>query len=530
LGPIEDSNHDRLDVVIGDDCRNGRLTPVSAAVFTQHDSFYHQLVQALPCAVVVVGSDGMFLEANPAAESILGLTHAELAALSIGQLSTRMINEDGDQLGDANNPILECLAKAQPQRERTIGIVRHDGQILWTIFFVVPLFDPDSNRFSGAGVSFIDISERKASEEKLRRSEQFHRLISEVSSDYGYSCKVAADGAAVMDEVTAGFTRVTGYTLEELNAQGGWASFIHPDDLLVKPVEVGARTQRGEPGMTELRIITKQGQTLWIRFSTRPIWDEKAQRVTRLVGAVLDISERVEAQQKIQEHAERLQVMSRRLLKVQEAERRRLACELHDEIGQLLTGLELTLAASQRFEPDELRKNHAKIQRLIRDLTKYIRDMSLRLRPTMLDDLGLLPALLWHFRRCEEQLEVRVQFEHSGLDERMDAETETAAFRILQEALTNVARHADVDSALVQVRREQGRVFLRVQDHGVGFDAEAALTSGVSTGLSGMRERALLLGGQFSIDSIFEQGTTIYAELPVQDKGELYAIDRGLGR
>src|SRR5262249_3404860 len=138
---------------------------------------------------------------------------------------------------------------------------------------------------------------------------------------------------------------------------------------------------------------------------------------------------------------------------------------------------------------------------VVRDLAGRVRDLSLRLRPTMLDDLGLLPALLWYVERYTARTGVRVRLRHAGLGRRFAPEAETGAYRIAQEALTNVARHAGVKEAAVRVDADAGLLVLCVEDRGVGFDPGAVRAGGQSGGLSGMQERAALLGGRLVIES-----------------------------
>jgi signal transduction histidine kinase len=142
--------------------------------------------------------------------------------------------------------------------------------------------------------------------------------------------------------------------------------------------------------------------------------------------------------------------------------------------------------------------------------------MALHLRPTMLEDLGLLPALLWHLERYTAQTGVQVAFKHSGVDgRRFPPAVEIAAYRIIQEALTNVARHARVSRASVTVSAGEGALFLDVADDGVGFRAEEVLRRPASAGLAGMRERGAALGGRVEIESAPEAGTRVTATLPL---------------
>ena len=193
---------------------------------------------------------------------------------------------------------------------------------------------------------------------------------------------------------------------------------------------------------------------------------------------------------------------------LEEAERRHLAKELHDEIGQSLTALKLRLSLLPASEP------LTQARTLVAELTERVSSLSLDLRPAMLDDLGLLPALIWLVERYTAQTGVRVEFTHANIEGRVAPAVETAAFRIIQEALTNVARHAAVPSVNVRAWRDGRSLSVQVVDGGGGFDFRHAIASGKSTGLSGMRERARALGGELAVESS-PAGTHLTAELPL---------------
>jgi signal transduction histidine kinase len=211
-----------------------------------------------------------------------------------------------------------------------------------------------------------------------------------------------------------------------------------------------------------------------------------------------------------------LRTFSRRLVEVQEAERRHIARELHDEVGQLLTGLTLLLEIGPRLHVDALTATVSEAHKLAQDLLGRVRNLSLDLRPPALDDLGLLHALLWHFDRYRAMTGVKVAFQQRGLDgRRFTAEIETAAYRIVQEALTNVARHSLVHEAAVQLTVNGAALFLEIADDGCGFDPDAAFDARSSSGLLGMRERARLLNGRLTVHSERGAGTRVIADLPV---------------
>src|SRR5262249_32481090 len=237
-----------------------------------------------------------------------------------------------------------------------------------------------------------------------------------------------------------------------------------------------------------------------------------------VIAVIRDITRRRMAEEAQRDYADRLQLLSRRLMEVQELERRKIALELHDEIGQVLTGLKLTLDVGSRLPPAEVTSNLEQARVLVNELMARVRKLSLDLRPAMLDDFGLLPTLLWHFEHYTAQTHVAVSFKHSGLERvRFSPELETAAYRLVQEALTNVARHARVVSVTVRIWADQRTLSIEVEDSGQGFDMHSVSTRETS-GIAGMRERATLLGGQLKIDSSVGRGTRLIAEFNVGER------------
>jgi signal transduction histidine kinase len=222
-----------------------------------------------------------------------------------------------------------------------------------------------------------------------------------------------------------------------------------------------------------------------------------------------EVAVRSEAERRAEENAARLQALSSRLLRVQEDERRALAQELHDQIGQLLTGLRFQLEAAREAAPSP---PLAEALEVSTELLGSVRALTLQLRPRMLDDLGLRPALEWQVKLFQRQTGVMVDLEVSLPPERLGTELETTVFRMVQEALTNVARHSGATSATVIVTAGDDALQVEISDRGCGFDAEAALARRDSLGLAGLAERVRLAGGRFDLFSRPGQGTRIHAE------------------
>ena len=217
------------------------------------------------------------------------------------------------------------------------------------------------------------------------------------------------------------------------------------------------------------------------------------------------------------QNAADLQRFSGVLIEAQEQERRRIARELHDEIGQLLVGVKLDAGTMMQRSTEPLDRNT--LQDVVANAGRAlqsVRDLSYLLHPAALDDLGLVAALASHIRQFSARSGIVVEFQHEGLEERMSRDSEIAVYRIVQEALTNVASHAHAQTCEVEVKRVEERLVVIVSDDGVGFDmAEARLGGRRGFGLVSIRERVLQLRGTMRILSAPGEGTQLRAEWPI---------------
>jgi signal transduction histidine kinase len=210
-----------------------------------------------------------------------------------------------------------------------------------------------------------------------------------------------------------------------------------------------------------------------------------------------------------------LQALSMRLLRVQEDERRTIARELHDHLGQLLTGLRFQLEAAHQAAPPQLQGPLKESLGTSDEIIRYLREMTQQLRPRVLDDLGLAPALEWHLSLFQRQTGITVTLDVSLPPSRLPGELETAVFRVVQEALTNVARHAGTTAANVTLTHGGNQLIVEITDRGRGFDVDAVQARRDSLGLTGLCERVILAGGRPEIFSRVGQGTRIHATFPL---------------
>jgi signal transduction histidine kinase len=228
---------------------------------------------------------------------------------------------------------------------------------------------------------------------------------------------------------------------------------------------------------------------------------------------------------------EELRLLSRRLLSAQEEERKNISRELHDVIAQTLTGINMRLAALKSKTTSSTRDLHKKIeitQRLVEKSVDIVHRFARDLRPAVLDDLGLIPAMRSYLKHFTEQTGIRTAFSAFAEVEKLDNPSRTVLYRIAQEALTNVARHARATHVKVSIRLDQDKVCMDIHDDGRGFQVEgvSAIKHSKRLGLLGMRERAEMIGGTFCVDSAPGKTTTVRIEIP-KDKTRAKLSPRG---
>jgi signal transduction histidine kinase len=221
---------------------------------------------------------------------------------------------------------------------------------------------------------------------------------------------------------------------------------------------------------------------------------------------------------------EQLRHLSRQILSAQEEERRRISRELHDEVAQVLTGVNLHLATLKKevtANTKDVKRKIARTQRLVEKSVNVVHQFAGQLRPPALDDLGLIPALHSHMKDFARQTGIRIRFMSfaRGRTKQLDSAKRTVLYRIAQEALANVARHAQATLVKVSVQKRDGEIRMEIKDNGKSFPVQSVLSAGKKKGLGllGMRERVEMVGGRFAVESSPGKGTTIRADIPFAD-------------
>jgi len=351
------------------------------------------------------------------------------------------------------------------------------------------------------------IAERNRVEAALRESEERYRELFENAKDAMY----VHDLEGRYTSVNHAAEKLSGYTREEIIGHS-FTEFIASDHVKnVRQRFCGKLAQKGETTY-EVEVIAKDGRHVPVEVSSRAIYENGI--IVGVQGTARDITERKQAQ-------DALQMFSRQLIEAQEEERRRIARELHDQIGQVLTAVKMNLHTVQRVcngaEAGAYIKDNVEA---VDEALRLVRDLSVDLRPPLLDDLGLVTALRWYVDRYAKRtsLVADVVVELNDPNERFSRELETACFRIAQEALTNVVRHARARGVTVRLARNENELYLSVKDDGVGFNPEALqkrAARAATLGLLGMQERAHAAGGAVEIHSRISKGTEIRLTLPL---------------
>jgi PAS domain S-box-containing protein len=376
-----------------------------------------------------------------------------------------------------------------------------------------PIFDETGAVVMVGGAS-VEITERVRTEEALRESEERFRELAENIEEVFW---MSDPKNTRIIYVSPAYERIWGRSRDSLYAfPKSWTEAIHPEDKGRVVERIANRELQGSHDLT-YRIVRPDGSIRRIRDRGFPVYGTSG-NIVRIAGISEDVTESKEAEEALQQANAQLHVLSRRLFQVQEDERRHLARELHDQIGQALTAAKIDLQAAQRLEErTSIVRRLDDIIAVIERLLQEARQLSLDLRPPLLDDLGLVPALRWCLDQQAQRADLRVEFFADPALERVDAAVETACFRVAQEALTNVVRHARAQTVSVELHRTPEALHLVVRDDGIGFDVMTA-EQGASLGLLGMRERVALLAGEMDCKSAPGRGTEIHAFFPVRTR------------
>jgi PAS domain S-box-containing protein len=366
-----------------------------------------------------------------------------------------------------------------------------------------------------------DITERRRVEEALRESEERYRQLVEHAPAAILEFDLENQKLVAVNDVLYEFL---GYTNEEIKSMKA-IDFLAEESQELYLERLG-KTLAGEtvPDTVEYKLRGKGGRELWARLNTRLVYDKGKPRMANIV--LHDITDLKRAGEALGESETRLRSLSIQLMKAQEKERMRLSKELHDELGQALALLKHRMRSIQ----NQLQKGQSSLQAECEETTHYmdeiienVRRLSRDLSPSILEDLGLTSALQWLAENFDKQYSLRTSFDFDNIDDLFPKAAQTNLYRISQEALTNIVKHAEARHVSFAVKENKGSVTLSIEDDGKGFDVNGVRTlhsPEKGLGLEVMDERARMLGASLHIRSQVGEGTRITLTIPIRELGK----------
>jgi PAS domain S-box-containing protein len=393
-------------------------------------------------------------------------------------------------------------------------VVRPDGSIRWIWDRGFPIKDHAARVYRVAGIA-EDVTDRKLAAVTVKQADDRIRLIIETIPAMVW--RIRPDG--VIDFINQRGLHYMGLSIEEAFQDS--TQTIHPDDLSRAMEKWRLDMAEGVPSEDEMRLRRADGEYRWFLIRTVPQRDERG-NIVNWYGTSTDIEDRKRAEDKLKATSEQLRVLSARLQSAREEESIRIAREVHDELGSTLTvlrweleGVKKTTSEPGKALPNgELKERLASMLELTDTMIGIVRRIASDLRPVALDLLGLEHAIEWHARQFRDRTGIAVHYESAAGGVELGPAQSTAVFRIFQEALTNVLRHARATRVDITVAEEAGVFVLVIGDNGRGI-TERERNNELSIGLLGMRERAHLIGGEIDVTGIDGEGTTLTLRLPV---------------
>jgi len=421
--------------------------------------------------------------------------------------------------------IREGMAKARGvpnySHENSYRIVRKDGQIRW-----IQEYSKNIHNHCGAPTAvqgiLYDITSSREAEESLRRSDERYRLLAENVKDVIW----ALDDNMRYTYISPSVEKTRGYTVEEAMGLAMEKIFTKSSYEKFQKVLSEVRALKGrendpcpEKACTfELEMVRKDGSTIWTEVTGSIAFDSQG-RPAGYVGMTRDITERKRAEQELKISREQLRNLHKHSQDVRERERTRIAREIHDELGQVLTALKMDIAYLAKKLPDSLCSLKKKTDLMLRSVDTTIQSVkriTMDLRPGLLDHLGLVAAMEWQAGEFQERTGIKCSLSVSPEDIPLRSDQSTTVFRIFQEALTNIARHARATEVKTILTAGGGVLKMTVRDNGIGITDEQ-IKSSKSYGLMGIKERAYFCGGKAKIIGRRGEGTTVVISIPFDE-------------
>ncbi|MEI9911367.1 MAG: PAS domain S-box protein [Bacteroidota bacterium] len=456
-----------------------------------------KLVDSLPGVFYFYDANGKFIRWNSQFEKVTGYSGAEIA----GMHPVQFFHDDEKEY--ITQRITDVFIKGVNDAEA--DLLTKNGDRIPYYFKAVLVNYEGQPCLLGTG---IDIAERKTYEEELRSSKKKYKLLFENNPLCMWMLRLP--DYKVIDVNNAALNQY-GYTREEFLALD--IAEIRPEEDRQKFRDITDTDFRSVHHAGTWKHKKKNGTIIYVDIVTHDIYYDGMPARFILAN---DITEKYIAEEKLKESYDAIRQLTEHLQKIREDERTHIAREIHDELGQQLTVLKMDLAwLNKKVEPGNtvLKDKVKELLSTINITVKTVRRIASELRPSLLDDLGLIPAMEWHLEEFEKRSGIQTGFSKPQTGGYLSDEVKIGLFRIFQESLTNVARHAEAKEVNVSLEQNDKKVTLTITDNGLGFNQENA--SKKTLGILGMKERTLMLGGEYTITGISGKGTTVLVSVPL---------------
>lgn len=465
------------------------------------------VIESSDNAIISTSPQGIIMSWNPSAGRIFGFSEQEAVGNSISIIVPEEKIEE-------HNKTLELLQKGETVGHFETARVRKSGDKIDVSMTASPIKNAAGEV---VGISMIarDVTKEKQDADKLRKSETQLKAAQRIAQMGSWEWDLSANTLNWSQELY----HIYGISPGETINFDRFLELVHPEDRRLVQSFVESKRMFS----IEHRIVRPDGDIRFIQARGEVISDSEGKPIS-LMGIAQDITDRKRADEQLRTSREQLRALSAHLQFIREEERSRIAREVHDELGQVLTALKMDISLlnqkllessavlPRRMLYEEIRSMSKKVDATIKSVRKIVTE----LRPEVLDHLGLKAAIEWQAQEFQS---------HSGIDCKLDPhmeaiemnnrDGETAIFRILQEALTNIARHSGASKVEIFLNRKDGEITMEVRDNGRGI-TDADMSKSRSFGLLGMRERAIFLGGDLEVTGTPGFGTSVKIQIPVK--------------
>lgn len=481
------------------------------------ESRYRGLVNMLDAGVVVHAGDTSIVMCNPKACELLGLTEDQLTGKKSFDKGWKFVSEQNITMLVEDYPVNQIIRTRKPLIDFVLGIYRpNKNDIVWATLNGFPVFGTN-DEVTEVVISFIDITNRKKAEIALKQNETFLRETQFIAKLGTFNHDVNIDqweSSEILDVIL-------GVASDYEKTYAGWKSLIHPDWVDEVTDYFRWKVKEGKPLYDiKYKIIRKNdGQSRWVHALGRLYYNEQ-NRLVKVIGTLQDITERKNAKEALRESQEQLKQFAAHLQNVREEERLILAREIHDELGQILIAIKIDLGMIKqkmlKFDTSEsainLLKDHESIMGMVDNTINSARKIMTDLRPEVLYMVGFAEAVKIYSANFQTRYNIECNFVNEVDDLSLNPQHTVALYRIVQESLSNVARHSNAKSVQISLQQHAGKLILKIKDDGIGFDENQKVKQN-SYGLIGMKERTFLLDGQLILETQPGKGTCLKIEM-----------------